>query len=722
VARWTQQDRCISFAELPIVVGRSAECDLCLTEPTVSRRHAQLERAAGRLVVRDLESRYGTFVNGVKVVEKALEPGDRVRFGMQICYWVRADALEPAEVVAAGLVLDGVGIERGGRRLVENVGAGMQPGQLIGVLGPSGVGKTQLLRVMAGFFPPAAGQVLWHNEPIQAVGEEYLQQVGYIPQHDLLYDTLTVAENIAYAAELRLGRLSAAERAQRVEEVLELVQMSGHRHKPAAVLSGGQRKRVSVAVELLRRPAMLLLDEPTTGLDPANEARLLENLRQIAQQGTLVVCTSHSVGIVRMFDRVLVLAVQGNVARQAFWGRPENLLEGLGIREWADLYDMLEHGGPLPSADQSCAAVGAGALPGAAPAGQGQGLSGGAAADGDIGGPAGLPQEDLKFPSPDSVPLGREFLRARRRAHQGQSAGWAAQCWRVGWRCLTMTRRDALLSAMMIGQPLALGLLVVLTQYNPGRADPIFFFTVVIAIWLGLNNSVRDLVRERRQYLRDRLAGMQVEAYLGAKIGLFLAIGLVQVALLTLVVRWGAKGVLGAEAEHVYKDLAAVGWLAWIGVGMLVYACGLGLGLLISTLARTEEAAVAALPLLMLPQILLSAVATGDVKTPVTQPRAFLPVVATLRAPPGGRTSGAARVERQELGAVRRLVDVLSLACYSRPALLTLAPVDLSGKGYSKRIWWGDLLHLLVLLTATYGALWVGFLHQEDGWPRRIGI
>lgn len=720
--RWTQESHLILLTQLPIVVGRAEDCDLWLTEPSISRRHAQLERGAAGLVVRDLGSRFGTYVNGVRVVEKAVRPGDQVRFGLHLAYLVRQNSLEQVEAEGAALVLEEVAIERGGRRLVEGIAARMQSRQLIGILGPSGVGKTQLLRVLAGLFLPAAGQVMWQNTPVQEVLPEYVQQLGYIPQQDILYDTLTVEENVAYAAALRLRHLSSEERAERVSSVLELVQLGAHREKLAKVLSGGQRKRVSVAVELLRRPAILLLDEPTTGLDPANEARLIQNLRQIAQQGTLVICTSHSPGIVRMFDQVLVLALRQNMARQLFYGRPENLLDGLGIRDWVDLYEMLEHERRAQPSGPAGVRTGAEGTPGVVAARKEQEAGTGLVDTPRAARALDTAQEQFNWGSADSLPLGRDFLRAQRKVHRRQSAGWARQYWHVGWRCLTMIRRDPLLTAMMLGQPLLLGLLVVLTQYNPGKADPIFFFTTVIAIWLGLNNSVRDLVRERRQYIRDSMAGLRSEAYLGAKIGVYMVVGLAQLVLLVLVVRIGAKLILSSEAEHIYQDLAAVGWLWWIGIGMLVYACGLGLGLAVSTFARTEEAAVAALPMLMLPQILLSAVATGDVKAPVTQPRAFLPIVATLSGPPGENHTGQAHASEDGLSAVQWVVDVLSLACYSRPALLVLAPVDMTGKGYSRGIWWGDFFHLLILSAVTYGALWVGFLVEEAHWLRRLGL
>ncbi|MGB4728298.1 MAG: heme ABC exporter ATP-binding protein CcmA [Thermogutta sp.] len=696
MSKWTEESRVVPFTSLPLSVGRAPDCDLCLNEPTVSRRHALIFRRKDDIVVSDQGSLFGTFVNGQRVREWVLRRDDRVRFGARISYVVQENGLQREGLGVAALQVRNVSIARQGRMLVEGVSAVFTTGNLVGILGPSGLGKSLLLRVLAGYNQPEAGQVVWDGYDVWADREGYLTQVGFIPQADVLYETLSVRENLEYAARLRLPGLSESARRERIEEVLDLLQLKEHAEKRAVVLSGGQRKRLSVAIELLRKPPILLLDEPTTGLDPGNELRLMENLRQVASRGTLVVLSTHSLAALSLIDQVLVLARYGGVGRVAFCGPVETLRSRLAGMHPADWYNALEQGRVAPK------------LPG-----------GQRPPDGTHGHVATATQGDLldswaeRFPPPLVLPL-------RRIARRQGGAAWWHQWVDVAVRCAKGIVRDRALVAMMAVQPVLLALLVILSQGRASKIDPILFFTVVVAIWLGMNNTVRDLVRERRQYLRDRMAGLQAEAYLAAKVSLYLAIGIIQLLVFFLLVRLGCSQAID---ESLAKKLSETGDLGWLTTLSLVYLCGVGLGMLVSTLSRTEEAAVASLPILILPQILLSAVATGDVYERFSDPRICRPIVVTLN--PGLGEAREADRDRQksafgQLGWAGTVTDILSMCCYSRPALLVLQRPKVPG--YSANIWLADLFHLLLLLCATHGAMWGLFLKYESRWPTFVAL
>jgi ABC-type multidrug transport system ATPase subunit len=696
--RWTEESPRVPLDRLPLVVGRASECDLRLRHTTVSRRHARLFAREGQLVVADLDSRFGTFVNGQQVRERALALKDQLRFGPYISYVVLADALEREWASAGSLEVEGLSIRRQGRLLLAGVSAHLEPGNLVGILGPSGLGKTLLLRALAGYYPWDNGEVRFGGSNIWKDRESYLAHVGFIPQADVLYESLCLEENLDYAAQVRLPGLDPLARRQVVSEVLELLQLGEHKGKPVAVLSGGQRKRVSVAIELLRKPPVLLLDEPTTGLDAGNEARLVENLRQVARRGTVVAMSTHSLSGLQLFDRVLVLARCQGVGRQVYFGPPEGLQERWPGTHPADWYDLLERGGLGAETEQS------GEPPvlaeNAAPPASGT----------PPGTPAGLPLR-LVFP-------------VRQVARRQAAAGFLREWLHTTARCLKTTVRDRALLGMMALQPVLLGLLVILSQYAASALHSVLFFSAVVAVWLGMNNTVRDLVRERRQYIRDRMAGLRADTYLAAKVALFLAIGVIQLAVFVGLVRWGCGRTL---TEHLAHRLADVGLLGWLAVLLVVYLCGMGLGMAVSTLARTEEVAVAALPMLILPQILLSAVATGDAYVPWSQPRGFRPLVVTLASCFKG--SEADRSDKKQdqfaqIGWVGKTTDGLSMLCYSRPALLVLTrpPVENPVPGYSEWIWWGDFLHLLILLLGTYAAMWRLFLSCENRWPALAGL
>jgi hypothetical protein len=262
-----------------------------------------------------------------------------------------------------------------------------------------------------------------------------------------------------------------------------------------------------------------------------------------------------------------------------------------------------------------------------------------------------------------------------------------------------MVLRNRGLVLAMLAQPLILGLLACLTQYDIDKPLPLLFFAVVIAIWLGLNPSARELVRERQHYLRDRLAGLNPGSYLGAKAAVHVAFGTVQILILLLALRVGGRLVLQFSA--VAQDLRATSIVGLFLVLMLSYLGGVGLGLLVSTLARTEETAVAALPLLILPQLLLSVVATGMQGRRYEEQRPFRPLMVTLTS-------------HHELSPQAALVDLMSMACLSRPATLAAEAPQL--RGYGRALWLGDMCHLLILVLGTWTLLFLAFGRAEHRW------
>lgn len=701
-----------------MVIGRSSEATLRLFHPTISRRHATVTRVGGGFLVTDHDSRFGTFVNGVRVRTTTVRPDDRVQFGSALTYRVEADGLrrddkaEGVMLVAGGLTIsvrrdldlgrlfdplrhagaagDKDGDPRPDRKtLIKDVGFVVRPDSFVGILGPSGAGKTTLLNCLASYLPPGLGRIVFDGQrDVFAEPDAYRAMLGHVPQDDVVFQSLTVRENLAFAARLRLGHEAGGNIVAAIDHSLERVDMAKHADKLVAKLSGGQRKRLSVAVELLRRPRLLLLDEPTSGLDPASEANLMEQLRQVAGRGTTVICTTHLMDNLRLLDEVVALGVVKDVGYLAYVGPPDGLLPHFRCRSYADMYDVLASGRfepvtRLPNATSTTAE--STALP----------------ADGRVSMGTGLVEPR---PHTDSAPTSHYPRIGQLAASWAGDAGWK-QFAIVTQRALTIVLRDRGLVLAMLSQPLLLGLLVCLTQYDADKLLPLLFFAVVVAIWLGLNNSARDLVRERRHYVHDRLAGLRPGAYLGAKTAVHAAVGAVQILTLMAILRFGCGVVL--QSNPVATDLRAVSPIGFFLILMISYLGGVGLGLLTSTLVRTEEAAVALLPLLIMPQLLLSVVATGMQSRRYDEARPFRPLVVTLRGD-------------HDLPGPAVLVDTLSMACLSRPAVLVAEAPKV--RGYGAWVWLGDLCHLLVLLLATWTLVILAFHRAEQRWLRLLGL
>lgn len=226
-----------------------------------------------------------------------------------------------------------VSVEAGSVRILRSVKLELRPGQLCGLIGPSGAGKSTLFKVLLGIREPSAGLVRFGGKAVRETGP-----VGYVPQDDALHRTLTVEQALSYAAELRMPGSRPEERSRRITNVLSQVGLSERRDVRIARLSGGQRKRVSVALELLTSPGLLILDEPTSGLDPGLEARMMALFRALAEKGRIIMVATHAMQSLDLCH-VLVVLVKGNVA---YAGPPQRALPYFGVKDYADIFRVLE--------------------------------------------------------------------------------------------------------------------------------------------------------------------------------------------------------------------------------------------------------------------------------------------------------------------------------------------------------------------------------------------
>lgn len=230
------------------------------------------------------------------------------------------------------LTLHRVCVDTGGLRLLHGIQLSLSSGELCGVIGPSGAGKSTLFKVLLGLKQPSAGKVLLDGGELERGGP-----IGYVPQDDALHRTLTVLQELRYAAELRMPHASAAERASVVDTALRQVGLQERRETRIGKLSGGQRKRVSVALELLTSPGLLILDEPTSGLDPGLEGQMMTLFRKLAEEGRIILVATHAMQSLPLCHRLLVI-VKGRVA---FFGSPDEALRYFGVTEHGEIFDVL---------------------------------------------------------------------------------------------------------------------------------------------------------------------------------------------------------------------------------------------------------------------------------------------------------------------------------------------------------------------------------------------
>ena len=471
------------------------------------------------------------------------------------------------EVHALGLRLPN------GRRLLTDVSFSARPGSLTAIIGPSGAGKSTLAKLVGGALSPTAGAVCFDGHDLHAEYASLRHRIGLVPQDDVVHHQLTVDAALRFAAELRLPHATADERAAAVRRVLEELELTGHARTRVDKLSGGQRKRASVAMELLTGPALLILDEPTTGLDPALDRQVMSMLRRLADAGRVVLVVTHCLTHLDLCDQVLFLAPGG---RTAYRGPAHEIGAALGSTDWADLFASVAADPDAAHREFATRCR------------------------------AGAPPAKLARPRPTSS------LRPApcRLLHQVST---------VARRQLPLLLADRGHFLFLAVLPFILGTLALLVPgdvglgvANPrgGAADEpvqIVFLLSISAIFMGTALTIRDLVGERSIFRREQAVGLSATAYLLAKIVVYCVTAAAQTAILTTIVVVG-KGaptrgavVLGNPILELYLTLAATAAVAAV------------MGLAISAAAKSQDQI---LPMLVI-SVMLSIVFCGGM-IPVT--------------------------------------------------------------------------------------------------------
>ncbi|MFD3666014.1 FHA domain-containing protein [Streptomyces sp. NPDC058659] len=561
-------------------IGRAPDNDVVVSDLVVSRRHAELRaRPDGTYWIHDLGSHNGTFLNGRRVVDARVTADDIVGIGRCAFCLIGGQLVEFTDNGEISLDVQelAVTVDHGRKTLLDEVSFPVGQKCLLGVVGPSGAGKSTLLGALTGQRPADRGTVLYDGRDLYRDYAELRQRIGLVPQDDILHLQLTVRRALGYAAELRFPEDTApAERRARVDEVIRELGLVERAEQPIHSLSGGQRKRVSVALELLTKPSLLFLDEPTSGLDPGMDRSVMHMLRGLADDGRTVVVVTHSVLSLDVCDRLLVLAPGGRVA---YYGPPADTLGFFGYTQWPEAFEAFENDRDRDWAGQYRSSVfhrryvsDATARP-VLPTGDG------GASVGPSGAVPLVPETD---PPPKAQSWGSQLRTLVRRYAAALSA-------------------DRTFLAIMIALPFVMGAMARALsegELNPESTLNVLLILCVGGVLTGAANAVRELVKERTIYRRERAVGLSRSAYLASKVVVLGLITVVQAVVLTLVALIGVplnvpggKGVLLPPLVEITLAVALLSFTAMM------------LGLLVSAVVRKEEVTMPLLVLLAIVQV-----------------------------------------------------------------------------------------------------------------------
>lgn len=320
-------------------IGRHDGNDIVLPDLRSSKFHAEVRRVGDAYQIKDLGSTNGVHLNGRRVVQAPLATGDRVSVGRHDFVFDGEHLHEYVDMGPSSLFADDLTVQVGKQTLLDDVSFAVNEGSLVGVIGPSGCGKSTLIKAITGLRPANQGRVHYDGRSLYEEYADLRYRIGMVPQDDVLHRQLTVRTALRFAASLRFADdVPRKQRLQRVDEVIAMLGLSERANQRISTLSGGQRKRTSVALELLTEPSLLCLDEPTSGLDPALDREVMRELRNLADRGRTVMVVTHSVLHLAMCDRVLVMCQGG---RMGFFGPPDEVLEFFGASDYADVFEMI---------------------------------------------------------------------------------------------------------------------------------------------------------------------------------------------------------------------------------------------------------------------------------------------------------------------------------------------------------------------------------------------
>ncbi len=560
-----------------LVLGRDVQGAGRIEHVAISRRHAQLIGGPDAWAVADLGSTNGTFVNGQRVTgTQRLEPGDVIALGPVLLQFT-GRSLKPLD--DDGVRVDVLGLTKTVRHrdtgqplnLIDDVDMSIHSGEFVAMLGSSGCGKSTFMDAVNGRRRATHGRVLFNGRDLYEEFPSLKRRIGYVPQQVILHGQLSVEAALKHASRLRLPTdLTGAEIDRNIDKVLKSVGLSDRKKTTIASLSGGQQKRVAIAMELLSRPSVLFLDEVTSGLDMKTEKQMMTLFRSLADEGITILCITHYLDSLEYCHHVAYFFG----GQLAFYGPPPAFQEHFGISTHSAIYQLEAEATPDDWAkryDQSRTAQ-------------------------------TFLHDRLHQAQLDP---GSEHSAAAVSSEAGADRS-RLSAERTGLQLATLTRRyvrlllaDRATLAVTLALAPVTAILIAFAasdwKTDGGfQALTVAFMAVVTAFFLGLFSSAREIVKELTIYLHERMVGLEIAPYLLSKIGPLALINTIQVGCLLLILRW----------TTAFKDVGQA-WQAFVLL-LVVALAGTLTGLMISSIVGRAEAAMSLMIFAIVPQLLFA--------------------------------------------------------------------------------------------------------------------
>ena len=541
-----------------ITIGRDKDCDICLPHVNVSNHHAIIKKEANKFYIIDNGSTNGIIVNNSRVAGKQqLHEKDVITIAntkiiftsttISYCSYESGISVDTSDVVVVR--------DKGKKAKItcDHVSLNIKPGELVSIIGGSGAGKSTVLNCMCGYLKPNKGEVYINGVDLYKNFDSLKKQIGYVPQQDIVYDNLTLIDMLTYAAKLRLpSDISVEERNNAVERAISTVKLTEFTNSTIKRMSGGQKKRASIAVELLSDPDLLFLDEPASGLDPGTERELMNSLREMANGGKTVILVTHSTLQLEMCDKIIFMGKGGKLC---FCGTYQEALDFFGISNIVDVYDKLDN-----------------------------------------------KSEEYKNKYSETRPKVRNKRETEVSSLKAKSHG-LRQLPVLCARYLKLVANDRQrLILILLQAPLLAALISLVADGNQFEqyemTKSLLFALSCSAFWVGMLNAIQEICKERTVLKREYMTGLSLGSYITSKILVLGCLCLIQSLMIT--------GVFLLTVGLPEKGIITYPFVEILLTTFITAVSSTAMGLFVSSLFTNADRAMTVAPILLMPQILFS--------------------------------------------------------------------------------------------------------------------
>lgn len=541
-----------------LTIGREAGCDITLPHISVSKHHANIVRENDGYYIVDNGSTNGVIVNNRRISGKErLHEKDVIIITNSKLIFTSSAVFYCCYKSGISVDTSDVVIKRGkGEKAFitsNHVSLNIKPGELIAIIGSSGAGKSTILNCMCGYLKPSQGEVYINGINLYQNFDSLKKLIGYVPQSDIVYDNLTLHDTLLYTAKLRLPKDTApSEQEAAITMAIDTVELTEKRDNLIKSLSGGQRKRASIAVELLSDPNLLFLDEPASGLDPGTERNLMQSLRKMADSGKTVILVTHSTLQLKMCDKIVFMGKGGNLC---FYGSYDEALNFFGISDIVDVYNMITDNSEQWRSEYEKTRVSSINIHEAAPA----------------------TSKSNKNRFKQLGVLSARYIK------------------------LVINDKQRLLLLLMQAPLLSVLISFVANgkqfeQYE--MTESLLFALSCSAFWVGMLNAIQEICKERTVMKREYMTGLSLGSYISSKILVLGTLCLVQSLLIT--------GVFGLMVGLPEKGITMPPFIEILITTFLTAVASSAMGLFVSSLFTNADRAMTVAPILLMPQILFS--------------------------------------------------------------------------------------------------------------------